>query len=282
MGAGLASQAWRHTQKEEEVMHKASPTVLVTAVWVILAGAVAVPVAGQPILHVDDDASTGGDGLSWGTAFKHLQDALLTAGGDPAFTEIRVAGGVYKADQDEGGVVTPGDRLATFQLVDGVALLGGYAGMANPGSPDHRDINTYQSTLHGDLTDNDNPADFPAGPTFMDNTCRIVTGSGTGPATVLDGFTITAGNAEDPALPLWSGGGMFNDTGSPTVSHCTFVGNSASYSGAGMYNYWSTPTILHCTFAGNDGHYGGAMENVLADAVIVNCTFTGNYATGDS
>ena len=44
-----------------------------------------------------------------------------------------MAGGTYKPDQDEAGTVMPGDREATLQLVNGVELYGGYAGLANPG-----------------------------------------------------------------------------------------------------------------------------------------------------
>ena len=56
----------------------------------------------QVVIYVDDDASLGGDGLSWETAKSYLQDALsLATAGD----EIRVAGGVYRPDVDEGGGV---------------------------------------------------------------------------------------------------------------------------------------------------------------------------------
>lgn len=46
--------------------------------------------AGSVVLHVDDDAAPGGDGLSWSSAFRYLQDALAAAAGG-GVTEIRVA-----------------------------------------------------------------------------------------------------------------------------------------------------------------------------------------------
>ena len=46
--------------------------------------------------------------------------------------EIRVAQGSYKPDLDEAGSVTPGNREETFQLINGVALKGGYAGAGEP------------------------------------------------------------------------------------------------------------------------------------------------------
>jgi len=95
----------------------------------------------QVIIYVDDDAPLGGDGASWAAAYKYLQDALAAASdGD----EIRVAGGTYTPDQDEAGNVTPGDREATFQLINGVAVRGGYRGCpegdCGSGDPDERDF----------------------------------------------------------------------------------------------------------------------------------------------
>lgn len=37
------------------------------------------PVIAQEILYVADDAPSNGDGLSWVTAYEHLQDALAAA-----------------------------------------------------------------------------------------------------------------------------------------------------------------------------------------------------------
>ena len=56
----------------------------------------------QTVRYVDDDASTNGDGTTWGTAYRYLQDALAEASADPGIIEIRVAGGLYTPDQDEG------------------------------------------------------------------------------------------------------------------------------------------------------------------------------------
>ena len=58
-------------------------TVLVFAIT-------AIPVTANPI-YVDDDAGLRGDGASWDTAYKYLQDALI---GASAETEIRVAQGM--------------------------------------------------------------------------------------------------------------------------------------------------------------------------------------------
>jgi len=109
---------------------------------------------------------------------------------------------------------------------------------------------------------------------------------------VLDGFTITGGNAN--ALgSLNCGGGMYNYSSSPTVTNCTFSGNTAGSvygRGGGMYNTGSSPTVTNCTFSGNtaSGHYtsaegGGGMYNNGGSPTVTNCTFSGNtteYGSG--
>jgi hypothetical protein len=109
----------------------------------------------QPVLYVDDSTTGANDGSSWCDAFVYLQEALATArasGG--AVNEIRVAQGVYKPDR--GANQTPGDRAASFELVDGVALRGGYVGCGAP-DPDARDIDLYGTVLRGDLNGDDAP-----------------------------------------------------------------------------------------------------------------------------
>ncbi len=92
-----------------------SPRNLTTLAALVSVLGLSLSVAGaQTVVHVDDAAALGGDGTSWQTAYMYLQDALIGAAGG---TEIRVAQGTHKPDQDEAGNVTPGDREATFQLI---------------------------------------------------------------------------------------------------------------------------------------------------------------------
>ena len=55
---------------------------------------------GGGVLYVDDDAPFGGDGTSWDTAYRFLQDAMTDAGRG-GIAEIRVGQGTYKPDRDE-------------------------------------------------------------------------------------------------------------------------------------------------------------------------------------
>ena len=98
-----------------------------------------------PVLYVDHRATGYRSGANWEHAMHHLQDALLVAS-QPGNTisEIRIAQGVYRPDH--GGLQTPGTREATFQLLSGVTLRGGYAGSLGP-DPDERDVALYETIV---------------------------------------------------------------------------------------------------------------------------------------
>ena len=251
--------------------------------WVVMAvllAGMAPAIAAGGVIYVDADASPGGDGSSWEDAYKYLQDALAVAVADD---QIWVAEGTYKPDANTANPSGTGEREATFQLINGVAIYGGYAGYGQP-DPNERDFQLYETILSGDLNRDDvdvsDPCDLLTEPTRADNSYHVVTGSGTDATAVLDGFTITAGNANGSG-PYYTGGGMHNDNySSPTVTNCTFIGNSADW-GAGIFNYdYSSPTVTNCTFSSNSAvNYGGGMCNVtFSSPTVTNCTFIGNSA----
>ncbi|MGD2095401.1 MAG: right-handed parallel beta-helix repeat-containing protein [Phycisphaerales bacterium] len=233
------------------------------------------------VIYVDDDTAGANDGTSWADAYNFLQDALADANDSDKPVEIRVAQGVYKPDQRANQ--TPGDREATFRLINGVALKGGYAGFDEP-DPNLRDIKLYETILNGDLNSDDvevsDPCDLAGEVTRAENSYHIVTGSGTDEKAVLDGFTIIAGNANDESN---YGGGMYNVFGSPTLTYCTFSGNLAKR-GGGMYNLNSSPTLTNCTFSGNSAStvwgssVGGGMFNSKSSPILTECLFSGNWA----
>jgi hypothetical protein len=121
-------------------------------------------------IYVDQNADGQfHNGTSWTNAYTDLQSALATANNEDT---IYVAQGTYK----------PGtDRAATFQLINGVTLLGGY-----PTGGGTRDPKTNVTTLSGDIG---TPRDS------SDNSYHVVTGSGTNSTARLDGFTVSSGNA---------------------------------------------------------------------------------------
>ncbi|UCC23004.1 MAG: right-handed parallel beta-helix repeat-containing protein [Planctomycetota bacterium] len=100
--------------------------------------------------------------------------------------------------------------------------------------------------------------------------------SGEDANTILEGFTITGGNANGSDSNSW-GGGMYNDNSSPTVTNCTFSGNTAADNGGGMSNNNSSnPTVTNCTFSGNTADGGGGMYNSDSSLTVSNCILWGN------
>jgi|GEM_PF-4082354 len=208
------------------------------------------------------------DGSSWASAFGHLQAALKAAS---AGTTIEVAKGTYKPTS---GI----SRTATFQLIDGVTLEGGFAGNGAV-DPDARDIAENTTILPGDIGALGNNSD---------NSYNIVTGNGTDSSAILNGFTVTAGNGNGNGNTIQGGGGLSSFNGSPTISNCDFTGNFAFYGGAMFFGIsgsgTSAPTITHCVFNNNSaGQGGGAGGGAIFDAnssmTVVDCTFIDNHST---
>jgi len=104
----------------------------------------------------------------------------------------------------------------------------------------------------------------------------VTCATGEGPDTVLDGFTLTGGTGTLIGTRRY-GGGMYNSGSTATVTHCTFLGNTA-YAGGGMMNNQSSPTVNDCTFSLNTTDYGGGMMNSNSRPSLTYCTFRGNTA----
>ncbi|MHC4474855.1 MAG: right-handed parallel beta-helix repeat-containing protein [Planctomycetota bacterium] len=237
-----------------------------------------VAAANAKTIYVDADVSPGGGGTNWSDAYKYLQDALADANVSARPVEIHVAQGTYRPD--EGAGVTDGDRTATFQLINGVTLKGGYAGDGEP-DPNARDVASYETILSGDLDGNDvpvgDPCDLLSHPTRAENSYHVLTVTDTDETAVLDGFTITAGNANGSVYPDDSGAGMYG--GSPTVLNCTFSNNSAYGRGGAMYTWGAVgSTISNCTFVENSAEDGGGIGG--GNMRLTNCTFSGNLGVG--
>ena len=72
---------------------------------------------------------------------------------------------------------------------------------------------------------------------------------------------------------------MYNFSSSPTLTNCTFIGNSTRGQGGGMVNGGSSPMMVNCTFIGNSASQGAGMSNFTdSSPAVTNCTFTANSA----
>jgi hypothetical protein len=218
--------------------------------------------------HVDADArGSVHNGVSWETAMLTLQDALAVAGsGD----EILVAEGVYRPDQ--GGRVSRGDRTASFDLSQGVALKGGYAGDGAI-DPDMCDPNRYPTILSGDLLGDDLQGTLNRD----DNSYHVVTTQSLLSPPRLDGFTIQSGQA-DGTDPNQFGGGLYVTAGSLDVVNCTFKSNTAVFGGA-IATVQAAPVLGNCKLTGNEALlFGGALYNEDGAVALTNVLIAGNSA----
>jgi hypothetical protein len=110
--------------------------------------------------------------------------------------------------------------------------------------------------------------------------------SGETASSVLDGFTITNGNAT-------FGGGIYCESSSPTIMNCTIIGNNATTYGGGIYSdssggsttspfTFSSPTITDCIIKNNTadyygaGIYSGSSGLSTSSPTITGCTISGN------
>jgi len=258
------------------------------AVSVCLLAAASVSHA-QTVVYVDRDApGPAHDGSTWCSAFVNLHQALDIVSPN---TVIRVANGTYLPDKT--GLANP--REATFSLLDGVQIAGGYAGCNAP-NPDERDLVLHETILSGDLNGNDTNVawldDFVAcytgnGATialgcessdlnfdgsvdgsdfvmllglvrYSDNVYHVVTSSANAASASLDGCTITGGNASGTGV-YRSGGGIYIVVGAPSVTACTFRYNAAA-NGGGAYNDLNgQATFADCRFASNLAYSGASI-----------------------
>ena len=248
------------------------------------------------ILYAKPIASGTGDCSSWANACT-LQAALT---GAAYGQEIWAAAGTYKP------ATVSTDRTATFQLKNGVAVYGGFAGTEL--ARDDRNLAANVTILSGDIDNNDSQTPIITDLTTVSgnttNSYNVVTGTNNA---ILDGFTITAGNANGGGCPNldcygggmynfssspelmninfsgnWAsyGGGMFNENSHPTLTNVTFNNNSVQYGGGGMFGQGgSSPTLTNVTFSGNSANKGGGMFNHNgSNPILTNVTFSGNSA----
>ncbi len=300
------------------------------------------------VIYVDDDAVLGGDGRSWQTAYRYLQDGLSVAaalveleendqvpdtGGrssrsvmqdvpaaDPCPVEIRVAQGRYVPDCNEAYPGGSGDRDASFELVGGMVVKGGYAGLTGA-DPNVCDPELYRTVLSGDLAGDDlrvsDPCDFmplegeqigcvPRSWCFQptqwnlmlestrrENSRHVVTTTGEEQAVTLSGVMITGGNAY-LTFTHWAGvvsyddeeigGGILNQARSLTLRDCIVAHNSCFGVGGAMFNVEDCNLVMEdCRLVENYANdSGGAMQCDEGGAILlIRCRFDRNVVDHD-
>ena len=218
--------------------------------------------ASTVILYVKWNAAGENNGESWADAYTDLQSALAAASsGD----EIWVATGNYRP-------TTGTDRTASFILKNGVAIYGGFAGIETLLT--QRNLTANVTILSGDIGVARNSSD---------NSYHVVVSSGVDSTTILDSFTVAAGNADDQP-PSDRGGGMYSVNGaSQRLVNLIFRNNSAIDYGAGLYNDNSSPSLMHVSFNENSadwyGGHGGGISNNNSSPILTDVRFYNNEAS---
>ncbi len=219
---------------------------------------------GGAIIYVDRDAMLGlNNGTSWMNAYTNLQTALSqAANGD----KIWVAEGTYKPYYG----ATP-DRNATFDITKSVTLYGGFDGTET--AVFQRDLTSHVTILSGDIGTQRVSAD---------NSYHVVHINMIGHA-ILDGFTITSGNANGAYPANWGGGLLFWEGGSDhTLSldlrNIVFSNNLATVVGGGLYAFYGDLTLDRVIFQGNTSAMGGGLATQESVITLTNTTFKNNTA----
>ena len=237
----------------------ARPVFNFILIVVLMFGQVGQVFASSSFIYVKADATGANNGTSWVDAYTELQSALSAATNG---NQIWVAAGTYYPTSGP-------DRTATFTLQNDIAIYGGFTGTET--LLVERDPSINVTILSGDIG--------ILGDT-SDNSYHVITGGGTNNTAVLDGFTVTAGNANGTTNPNFRGGGMYNNNSSPSLRNMAFSGNSASNSGGGIFNNSSNPVLTNVIFSNNtSAREGGGMGNENSGPSLTNVAFITNTAS---
>jgi len=253
------------------------------------------------IIYVDVNATGSNNGMSWENAYTDLQSALERVRQCYA-SQIWVAEGTYKPTKD------PYEYDAAFELVDGVAIYGGFPPGGGPWR--QRNPDTYETIMDGNLGDdiwvyNVVKSSNITGATLDGFTIKNAYNSGlyfNASALTIKNCKIT-NNCPDPwssnggiyctnssflnisyseiSDNNYSGGIFFSGCNDLTVTICLITGNTA-FSGGGIGCWYSgSLTVKSCIISGNEAqtHSGGGIYNDSSSSTITNCIFSGNFAS---
>ena len=251
--------------------------------------------------------NSSGNGLSWGTAFNNLQDALDAAQSDD---EIWVAAGTYWPTKMINEKSSYEYSFAFVLKTNNVKIYGGFPATGNP-TMDDRNWTKHKTILSGDIGKDDRDD----GEIIGVNASHVVISLATD--VLLDGFTISGGDASHSSVAIvgsheigdFNGGGIWNASSSKLVLKNSIVkANRAAFDGGGIYNHdlsvsefvnvqicgnivtngggggvtnrQSASEFVNVLIFGNTANYGGGIYNQYADVKLTNVTISGNYSGG--
>lgn len=230
----------------------------VLAAGILLTVGVIVARGHAAITYVRADAPIGGDGSSWASAFRDIQDAIAS----PSVTEVWVAEGTYRPDRSTG------IRSMAFDLRAGTVLRGGFAGWE--ASPSERVFDAHPTILSGDLLGNDLPGFVNVG----DNSFHVITIIEAGAPVVLDGFTVRSGNANGFSI-YKRGGGIFSFGGSLSLVGSTIEECRATW-GGGIALTGGSLSLTGSRVRSCRANFGGGVHSDHAPILASLTEFTDN------
>ena len=253
-----------------------------------------------------DGLGAAATATSWSTASNDLQSVINVAqSGDKIF----VAMGTYLPNS----LVNTNDAITSkdyaFVLKSGVSIYGGFAGTE---VNETQRVAGNETILSGDLSGNDVGETSANTNTYMtanktDNVYHVVLAIGLTTTTILDGFTVTKGDASANAASTVAvnlknvdrrlGGGIYIlDSGTSlkisnvkvTINRANGDGDSSGGCGSGIYINNSSPTIENCEITKSfnmnaspktaGSNYGSGMSLVVSShATITNTIFSENF-----
>ena len=257
-----------------------------------------VPCLNADILYVDSSNTNPGDGTSWTTSVKDLQEAINISNVCEGGKQIWVANGTYRPTQiwDVNFNSVLEIREKTFFINSPVMIYGGFEGGEDEIGA--RDINKNKTILTGDLGNG------------LDTAYHVITirDGQIGVDFRLDGLEIRDGRANGIDFSHKNGGGIYMSAfafrdNSPSISikiiNCSIHNNFASSSGAGIYSSASIssslaqPEVINCLIYNNVAeskgggiyNYGGVTRLKVSNSTIYNNTARieggGIYNMGD-
>jgi predicted outer membrane repeat protein len=199
------------------------------------------------IYFVDDNSTAPlPDGTSWASAYPSIQSAIDEAvtnrAPDDGPAEVWVAEGTYTGSDEN-----------VVEMAEYVDLYGGFSG--SEASFDQR--NPEKNTVIIDAQ----------------STRRCLSSAND---TILDGFTLTNGQAPD----LEDGGAIYIYNLTLTISNCNFTSNSARRGGA-ICTSSGDINILNCIFLNNSSNKAGAIYATSASPLISGCIFKDNNCSSN-
>jgi len=214
-------------------------------------------------LYVNAAATGANNGTTWADAYTNLDAAIA------AFTtvnEIWVAAGTYKP--------TGSARTSTFNMKNAIKLYGGFNGTETELSQRNPKINI--TTLSGDVNGNDNATITAVEATRQDNVYHVITARANIKDVIIDGFTISGGNANGPTNTSGAGNLQYYHTrgGAIYINPYTSGDNTTVF-------------ITNCILEKNTatdtgvaaGYYAGGVNNqsfrLEFDSCIVRNNFSG-------